>query len=185
MLSPKMLDAMHDHISKEFYSAYLYMAMSAYCDSIGLKGFAKWFMVQYHEEMAHTMRVYEYIQKQGNKVKLLNIDEPPSSWKSPLDVFENALKHEQMVSKRILSLMDLASTEKDHASKIFLQWYVTEQVEEEESVNNVVSQLRLIGDNAQALFLLDKDLSARTVNIPLDFSLGVDAQMKVAGKIQA
>ena len=171
MLSPKMLEAMCDHVNKEFYSAYLYMAMSAYCDSVGLKGFAKWFMVQYHEEMAHTMRVYEYIQKQGNKVKLLNIDEPPSSWKSPLDVFENALKHEQMVSKRISSLMDCAYLEKDHASKIFLQWYVVEQVEEEESVSNIVSQLRLIGDNAQALFLIDKELSARTVNIPLDFSL--------------
>lgn len=183
MLSPKMLKVMCDHINKEFYSAYLYMAMSAYCDSIGLKGFAKWFMVQYHEEMAHTMRIYEYIQKHGNKVKLLDVEGPPSSWKSPLDVFENSLKHEQMVSKRIHSLMELASTEKDHASKIFLQWYVVEQVEEEESVNNVVAQLKLIGDNAQALFLLDKDLSTRTVNIPLDFSLGVDAQMKVAGKI--
>lgn len=183
MLSPKMLEVMTDHINKEFYSAYLYMAMSAYSDSIGLKGFAKWFMVQYHEEMAHTMRVYEYIQKQGNKVKLLNIDEPPSSWKSPLDVFEDALNHEQMVSKRILSLMDIAYIEKDHASKIFLQWYVIEQVEEEDSVGNIVSQLRLIGDNAQSLFLLDKELSARTANIPLDFSLGVDAQMKVAGKI--
>ncbi len=107
MLSPKMLEAMYDHINKEFYSAYLYMAMSAYCDSIGLKGFAKWFMVQYHEEMAHTMRVYEYIQKQGNKVKLVSINEPPSSWQSPLDVFENALKHEQMVSKRIHSFLDL------------------------------------------------------------------------------
>ncbi len=168
-----MTDALNRHLNAEMYSAYLYMAMSAYCDSIGLKGFANWFMVQYHEEMFHAMKVFEYIQAQGSRVKILQIDEPASDWDSPLDLFEKTLAHEQMVTSRINALMDLAIQEKDHATRIFLQWYVTEQVEEEENDNVIIAQLRLIKDNPQGLLMLDRELGGRGVTVPLDYALGV------------
>ncbi len=178
MLSQKMTDALNDHMNKEMYSAYLYMAMSAHCDSIGLKGFAHWFMVQFHEEMFHAMKGYEYIQRQGGVVKLLRIDEPPSEWKSPLDVFEKTLEHERMVTGRINDLMDLAVAERDHASQVFLQWYVNEQVEEEESASDIVNQLKIIQGNPQGLILLDRELDARITTAPTDFSRGVEAAAK-------
>lgn len=168
-----MLDALNEHMNKEMYSAYLYMSMSAFCDSSGLKGFANWFMVQYHEEMFHAMKISEYIQSQGGKVKLLKIDEPPHVWESPLDVFEKTLAHEQMVTRLINDLMDLAIAEKDHATQIFLQWYVTEQVEEEENDNEILDQLRLIKDNPQGLLMLDREFAARAVTVPLDYAQGV------------
>lgn len=175
MLSKKMIDALNEQMNKEMYSAYLYMAMSSYCNDLGLKGFAKWFMVQYHEEMFHSMKLYEYIHKQGGTVKLMAIDEPPSEWTSPLDVFEKTLTHEQMVTSRINALMELALAEKDHASQIVLQWYVNEQVEEEENDNDIIAQLKLIGDSPQALMMLDRDLAARAATVPLDFSVGVES----------
>ncbi len=175
MLSKKMIDALNEQLNKELYSAYLYMAMSSYCNDLGLKGFAKWFMVQYHEEMFHSMKLYEYIHRQGGKVLLMAIDEPPSEWKSPLDVFEKTLAHEQMVTARINALMELAQAEKDHASQIVLQWYVNEQVEEEENDNDIIAQLKLIGDSPQALMMLDRDLAARAATVPLDFSVGVES----------
>lgn len=173
MLSEKMNDAMNDHMNKEMYSAYLYMSMSAFSDSLGLKGFANWFMVQYHEEMFHAMKILEYIQAQGGSVRLLPIDEPPAEWESPLDLFEKTLAHEQMVTARINGLMDLAIEEKDHATRIFLQWYVTEQVEEEENDNEIIDQLRLIQENPQGLLMLDRELGARKANVPLDYAQGV------------
>jgi ferritin len=173
MLSKKMIDALNEHMNKEMYSAYLYMSMSAHSDSMGLKGFANWFMVQYHEEMFHAMKVFEYIQAQGGHVKLLQIDEPPSEWESPLDLFQKTLAHEQMVTARIYTLMDLAIEEKDHATRIFLQWYVTEQVEEEENDNEIIDQLRLIGDNPQGLLMLDRELGGRPAGVPLDYAQGV------------
>jgi ferritin len=173
MLSDKMIDALNEHMNKEMYSAYLYMSMSAYSDSIGLKGFANWFMVQYHEEMFHAMKVFEYIQAQGGTIKLQQIDEPPSAWESPLDLFEKTLAHEQMVTGRINDLMDLAIEKKDHATRIFLQWYVTEQVEEEENDNEIIDQLKIIKDNPQGLLMLDRELGARKATVPLDYALGV------------
>ena len=173
MLSEKMNEAMNDHMNKEMYSAYLYM--SAFSDSLGFKGFANWFIVQYHEEMYHAMKIFEYIQAQGGSVKLLAIEEPPREWESPLDLFEKTLAHEQMVTARINSLMDMAIEEKDHATKIFLQWYVTEQVEEEENDNEIIDQLRLIQDHPQGLLMLDRELGGRAANVPLDYAQGVSA----------
>ena len=169
-----MIDDLNEHVNKEMYSAYLYMSMSAYSDSIGLKGFANWFMVQYHEEMFHAMKVFEYIQSQGGRVKLLQIDEPPSDWESPLDLFEKTLVHEQMVTKRINDLMNLAIEEKDHATRIFLQWYVTEQVEEEENDNEIIDQLKIIKDPPHGLLMLDRELGSRNAAVPLDYAMGVE-----------
>jgi len=166
MLSKKMEAALNEQLNKEIYSAYLYMSMSAYSTHIGLKGFANWFMVQYQEEMMHAMKFYDYINDQGSQVKLMAIDAPPTEFTSPLDMFEKTLKHEQFVTKRINDLVDLAIKEKDHATNIFLQWFVTEQIEEEANDNDVIAKLKLVGKKGDALLMLDKELAARVFTPP-------------------
>ena len=173
MISDKMNAALNEQVNKEIYSAFLYMAMSSHSNTIGLKGFAKWFMVQYHEEMFHAMKIYEYIHSQGGKITLLPIAQPPDTFESPLDMFTKTLAHEQMVTQSFNNLMDLAIELKDHATRIFLQWYVTEQVEEEENDNEIIDQLRLIDGNPQGLMMLDRELGQRGANVPVDFSMGV------------
>jgi ferritin len=177
MLSKKMEEAINGQLNKEMYSAYLYMAMSAYADSQGLKGIANWFMVQYHEEMVHAMKFYEYLQEQGNSVVLGTIEKPEGNFTTALSLFEAGLTHERFITQSINDLVDLAIEEHDHATKIFLEWYVTEQVEEEQNATEIVQTLTMIGDNKAALFMYDKDLSSRIVNVPTDFSKGVSAAM--------
>lgn len=161
MLSKRMLDELNKQINREMYSAYLYMSMSAYSEYTGLKGFANWFMVQYKEEMEHAMRFYHYINDQGEQVKLMAIEEPLSVFESPLDMFEKTLAHEQFITKSINDLVDVAIEEKDHATNIFLQWFVTEQIEEESNDNDIIGQLQRIGDNGNGLLMLDKELGTR------------------------
>jgi len=161
MLSKTMLNALNKQINKEIYSAYLYMSMSAYSQFIGFKGFANWFMVQYNEEMEHAMKIYTYVNDQGEKVKLMAIDEPPVEFESPMDMFEKTLDHEKFITKSINELVDLATEEKDHATKIFLQWFVTEQIEEEGNDNDIINQLKLIGENGNGLLMLDRELGGR------------------------
>ncbi|MGD9332526.1 MAG: ferritin [Desulfobacterales bacterium] len=175
MISEKMNSALNEQVTKEMYSAYLYMAMSSYSNSIGLKGFASWFMVQYHEEMFHAMKIYEYIHSQAGDVVLQTIDAPPPAFEGPLDMMTRTLAHEQKVTRSINELMEIAISEKDHATRIFLQWYVTEQVEEEENDNEIIDQLKMIKDNPQGLLMLDRELAQRAANVPLDFSKGVSA----------
>jgi ferritin len=181
MITKKMEEALNRQINNEIYSAYLYSAMSADSAFKGLKGFANWFMVQYHEEMLHAMKLYEYVIKMGGKIKLFAIQEPPAEFASPMDMFQKTLAHEQFITKSIGELIDLARQEKDHATEVFLQWYVTEQTEEEENDNDIISQLKLIGSDTAALFLLDKDMAARIVGVPTDYSKGVEAAMKALG----
>jgi ferritin len=183
MISKKMEKALIEQINKEMYSAYLYMAMSTHSAYIGLKGFANWFMVQYHEEMLHAMKLYEYINRQGGKAKIMTLKEPPSEFDSPLDMFEKTLAHEKFITKSINSLVDLAIAEKDHATHIFLQWYVTEQIEEEENDNDIIAQLKLVatgGEGNNGLFMIDKELAARLTTVPTDYSKGVESAMKTA-----
>ena len=161
MLSSNMLNALNKQINKEIYSAYLYMSMSAYSQYIGLKGFANWFMIQYNEEMEHAMKIYTYVNDQGEQVKLMAIDEPPVEFESPLDMFEKTLDHEKFITKSINELADLAIAEKDHATGIFLQWFVTEQIEEEGNDNDIINQLKLIGENGNGLLMLDRELGGR------------------------
>jgi ferritin len=181
MLSNKMVEALNEQVNREMYSAYLYMSMSSHCNEVGLKGFANWFMVQYHEEMLHAMKIYEYIQRQGGKVRLASLAEPPNVFESPMDMFQKTLEHEQFITRSINDLMDLAIAEKDHASQIFLNWYVTEQVEEEENDNDIIAQLKLIKDNPQGLMMLDRELAARMTTVPTDYSKGVEAAMAAGG----
>jgi ferritin len=135
--------------------------------------------------MLHAMKIYEYITKQGGKVKLLSIKEPPAEFKSPLDMFEKTLDHEKFITKSINDLVDLAIAEKDHATHIFLQWYVTEQIEEEQNDNDIIAKLKLVGTGAEGnngLFLIDKDLATRVTTVLTDFSKGIEAGMKAAGQ---
>ena len=166
MLSEKMYDALNTQINREIYSAYLYLSMSAYSTYIGLKGFANWFMVQYQEEMSHAMKLYDYVNDHGNHVKLMAIDEPPTVFESPLDMFEKTLAHEKKVTAYINELVDLAIEERDHATGIFLQWFVTEQIEEESNDNEIIARLKLIGDDGNGLLMLDKELATRVFVLP-------------------
>jgi ferritin len=176
MISEKMNAALNEQVNKEMYSAYLYMSMSSSASALGLKGFATWFMAQYHEEMFHAMKMYEYIHAQGGDVRLGAIAEPPATFDGPLDMFTKTLAHEQFVTRSINDLMELAISEKDHATRIFLQWYVSEQVEEEETDNDILSQLKLIKDSPHGLLMMDRELNARATTVPTDFSRGVASE---------
>lgn len=166
MLSDKMIAALNGQINKEMYSAFLYMDMSSHCTYEGLDGFANWFMVQYEEEMSHAMKIYDYINEQGGKVILEAIEKPPGEFGTPLEMFEATLKHEQFVTKSIHDLMTLANEENDYATQIFLQWFVTEQIEEEANDNEMIAKLKLVGDDGNGLFMIDKELAARTFTPP-------------------
>ncbi|MDG6243641.1 MAG: ferritin [Methanolobus sp.] len=162
MLSENMTEALNGQINKEMYSAYLYMDMSAHCTYEGLGGFANWFMVQYQEEMSHAMKIYDYINEQGGKVVLNAIEKPPGTFGTPLEMFEATLKHEQFITKSIHELVELAYEEKDYATQIFLQWFVTEQIEEEANDNELIAKLKLVGNDGNGLFMLDRELEARS-----------------------
>ena len=166
MLSERITEALNKQINNEIYSAYLYLSMSAHSTFIGLKGFANWFMVQYQEEMVHAMKIYDYINGQGGQVKLMAVAQPPTEFGSPLEMFEKTLEHEKFVTKCINGLVDLAIEEKDHASNIFLQWFVTEQIEEEANDNEIISKLKLVGKEGNGLFMIDKELAARVFTSP-------------------
>ena len=180
MLNEKILNALNEQINREMYSAYLYMSMSSFSDTLGLKGFANWFMVQYHEEMLHAMKIYEYILRHGSQPILKPLAGPPATFESPLDMFEKTLEHERFITRSINDLTDLAIAEKDHATRIFLEWYVTEQVEEENNDNEIIAQLKLIKDNSQGLMMLDRELAQRMTTVPTDYSKGVEAAMNAA-----
>ena len=135
--------------------------MSAYCESINLSGFAHWMRSQAGEEQEHAMKLYEFICDRGGRVELQAIDQPPVEFKSAIDVFEQTLKHEEFVTSPINDLYVLAVQEKDYASQIFLQWFVTEQVEEEKGAGEILERLRMIGDKAQGLLIMDRQLAAR------------------------
>lgn len=166
MLSKKMTAALNKHLNTELYSAHLYLSMSSYANAAGLKGAANWFMVQYQEEMLHFMKFYNYINSQGEQAKLGTIDAPPSEFTTLLAMFEQTLKHEMFITTCINELTELAVKEKDHATQIFLQWFVTEQVEEEENDREIIGKLKLIGDNGYGLLMLDSDLGTRVFTPP-------------------
>lgn len=166
MISDKMQEAFNKQINAEFYSSYLYLSMSAYFESINLPGFANWMRCQAQEELVHAMKFYNFMNDRGGRVALASVEGPPVNWESPLLAFQDAYAHEQKVTALINSLVDLATTEKDHASTPFLQWFVTEQVEEESSADKVVQQLRLAGDKGSGLFMIDRELGTRTFVLP-------------------
>ncbi|MDR1725900.1 MAG: ferritin [Bacteroidales bacterium] len=167
MMSKKVEKALNAQINAEFWSAYLYLAMAADSQSKSLPGIANWFYVQYKEELDHGMKIFNFLVKRGVKVELMPIDKVPTKWKSVLDAFKDALKHEKEVTAMIDNLFTLAGTEKDYATQSMLQWFIDEQVEEEETPQSIIDTLIRIGDNGSALYMLDKELGARTYT-PLD-----------------
>lgn len=162
MINSKVESALNDQIRKEFYSSYLYLSMAAYFASQNLKGFAKWMQVQAGEETKHGMKIYGHLNERGGKITLQQIDAPPSHWKSAKEIFTEAYQHEQKVTESINKLVELARTEKDNATEVFLQWFVNEQVEEEASASEIAQKLQMIGDNAPALVMLDAELGKRS-----------------------
>jgi ferritin len=161
MLSDRMQKALNGQLNAEIYSSYLYLSMNAYFKSANLDGFANWMNAQAQEELMHAMKFYDFIHQRGGRVLLSAIDTPPTDWDSPLSVFEDTLQHEQKVTGFINELVEIAMEERDHATQIFLQWFVTEQVEEEENVGSVLEQLKLLGDARQGLFMMDRELASR------------------------
>ncbi len=166
MLTPKIEQALNEQVNAELYSAYLYLAMAAYFSNHDLEGFTHWMNMQSQEELGHAMKFYAFINERGGRNTLKTIEAPPLSWDSPTAVLEAVLEHEQKVTALINDLVDLAIAEKDHATNIFLQWFVTEQVEEEASVNAVLQKLKLLGKDGGGLFMIDRELSARPSACP-------------------
>jgi ferritin len=161
MIDKEIEEVINRQINEEMYSAYLYLSMSGYFESIGLRGFANWMYVQYKEEVDHAMKFYRYLIERGGRVKLYAIKEPPHQWDSPLHAFDETLKHERHITQCINELVDLAEKKKDRATFNLLQWYVDEQVEEEANDEEIIQKLKMIGDNPQALLMLDRELAAR------------------------
>lgn len=161
MISSKIEKALNEQLNAELYSAYLYLAMSAYFDENNLSGFAHWMRVQSNEEFSHAMKFYNYLFQRNGKVEFESINSPKTKWKSILEVFENVYKHEQEVTKLIDNLVKLSYDEKDYATNNFLQWFVGEQVEEEATSLKIIDSLKLIGESHSGIFMLDKELGSR------------------------
>ena len=168
MISEKMQEALNGQLNAELYSSYLYLSMAAYFQDLNMPGFANWMRVQAQEEDSHAMKFYNFINERGGRVILKSIDGPPTEWDSPLAAFEAVLEHEQKVTGLINDLVELALAEHDHATNIFLQWFVTEQVEEEDSANDVIQQIKMIGEAKSGLFMLDRELGQRTFTAPAE-----------------
>ena len=161
MLSPKLQDAFNRQINAELFSSYLYLSMAAYFESEDLKGMAHWMRIQAGEENQHAMRIFDFINDRSGRVTLTPIEGPKTEWKSPLEIFEEAYKHEQKITGMIGDLMNLAGAEKDGAAHDFLEWFCREQVEEEAAAQLIVAQLKLAGDNGLGRYLIDQQLGQR------------------------
>lgn len=166
MISQKLQDAINYQINKELFSEYYYLSMAAYLSNAGLAGFENFFLVQVEEERFHAMKMYKFLNERGGRVILSQIDTPKTEFKSSLEIFQLAYEHEQLVTKLINELMDLAIAENDHAAKSFLNWFVDEQVEEEASMEAILNQLTLIGGKGHGILMIDKELAARTFTPP-------------------
>lgn len=161
MLTTPVLTALNDQINHEMYSAYLYLAMSAHFELANLTGFAHWTRVQAQEELSHAMKFFDYIVDQDGHVTLKVLEQPPAQFGSPLSIFQAILEHEKKVTGLIHALYDTAAKENDYATQSVLQWFVNEQVEEEKNANQIVEELKLVGDSGASLFLVDRQLAAR------------------------
>lgn len=166
MMNEKLLTALSNQVNAEYYSAYLYLAMSACADEMGLKGTSSWLFAQSQEEMAHGTRIYQYILERGETPTFAAIDCPPVSYESINEIFEATLDHERKVTGLINDIASIAMKESDHACYQFLMWFVNEQVEEEASASDILSKLKLVGDNSGMLLDLDNDLGSRVFTNP-------------------
>ncbi len=161
MIKDNVQTALNNQLNSELYASYYYLSMSAYFQAINLTGFASWMRAQAQEELMHAMRVYDFINDREGDVDLTAIAAPKRQWDNSLAAFEDAYRHEKAVTAQIYDLVDLSLTERDHATNTFLQWFVTEQVEEEATASDIVNKLKLVGNDGNGLFILDRDLGAR------------------------
>lgn len=166
MISTQMADALNKHMNLELYSAHLYLAMASCANDMGLKGAANWFTVQYREEMVHFFKFYSYLMEQGINIRLTGSEAVPNSYASLLEMFQKTLAHEQMITRCINDLTEQAVQEKDHASQIFLQWFVTEQIEEENNDRDLIAKLKLVGDNGHGILMIDGEMAQRVFTVP-------------------
>jgi len=163
MPSKRIQKAINEQIQNEFYASYLYLSMSAYCEVQNFPGFAHWMRAQSEEEMQHAMKLFDYLNNRGGRVILQAIERPPFEFKSPLDMFKQALEHEQKVTKVIHSLYKIAKNEDDYATEVELQWFIKEQVEEEKTTANIVDRLQRIEDDTIGALMLDQELGSRSL----------------------
>ena len=161
MLTETIQTALNDQIKWEFSSAYAYLAMTAYFEDAHFPGFARWTRMQYDEEIVHGMRLFDFVHARGGRAVVQSIDKPRADFESPLDVFQWALDQERRVTKLIYDLYELSQNEKDYGTQVELQWFVTEQIEEERIFEEIIETLNLAGDNRAALLLLDRQLGQR------------------------
>ncbi len=166
MLKQSIQDAFNKQINAELFSSYLYLSMAADFEARDLPGMANWMRVQAQEELVHAMKFFDFINNRNGRVILKSVGSPKTEWGSPLEMFEDAYKHECGITALINDLTDIAVSEKDHASQTFLQWFVNEQVEEESSADKIVQKLKMIGDNPVGLVMLDTELTARVFTPP-------------------
>ena len=162
MISKKIRDALNHQVNSEFISAYAYLSMASYASHKGLDGVANWFHVQAQEEVHHAWKIYDYVHEQGEHVILEEISKPEFEFKSAMQMFKIALDSEQKLSGRINELVQLTRDENDNATEVFLQWFVTEQVEEENQARHIIDMLNLAGDKGEGLFLVNKELAQRS-----------------------
>ena len=164
MIKDKVLKALNKQINEELYSAYLYASMRAYFERLNLKGFANWLRIQVQEELFHVRKFETYIYERGGEVELYEIKEPPRSWKDPVDAFEAVYKHECHITECINGLAEVAEKEGDRSTRSFLEWYITEQVEEEANADDILKKLNMVKDAPGGIYWLDKELAQRTLN---------------------
>jgi ferritin len=162
MLSTGIQDAINDQIKHELASAYLYLSMSAYCEAHNLAGMARWLRFQWEEEQLHAMKLFDYVNERGGRVILQAIDKPAAEFQGPLDIFQHVLAHEQEVTSLINKLYALALKGNDYPTQVELQWFITEQVEEEKNAAAIVEQLKMVKENTSAMLMLDRQLGSRT-----------------------
>ncbi len=162
MIKEKIQNALNLQLNQELYAFYLYLSMSSYFDSLNLSGFSNWMRFQAEEEKNHGLKFYDYILQSRGKVDLKQIEAPKKTWKSAREVFEDTYNHEKKVTESIYDIVDLAIAERDHATHNFLQWFVSEQVEEEATALKILEKIKFIGDNQGALFILDREVGTRS-----------------------
>lgn len=170
MISNKIQDAINAQINAEFWSAYLYLSMACNFEAQGKPGIANWFRIQFQEEQAHAQIFMNYINARGGRVMLHPIEAVPSEWETPLDAFTATLAHEEKVTALINNLYALAEAEKDYPTCDKLNWFIKEQVEEEDSARQLIDKFKLIGDNGMGLYMLDQELASRVYNAPAPLS---------------
>ena len=161
MISKNISNVLNDQVTNEFNSSYTYLAMSAHFAARNLNGFAHWFRVQYEEERSHALRIFDHVLERGGEVSLAAVSQPKRTWENPLNAFTEACDEERRIAQSIDEMIDLAAREKDHATRILLDWFVTEQVEEERITTEIVDQLQMVGDSRIGLFMIDERLKTR------------------------